>query len=121
MNKFKWAPPTFCLVIKSNTNDVNIVIDKIIQYETTTPDEKPWFNTMVGIGGRTFSLFDGLDQFQAREGNSTHISEYDWQEFVPRMEILARVDVKISQTFSGSPNLILMGAGWRIHDPFCFR
>jgi len=89
------------------SNDLDIVVDKIIQYETTSPDDKPWFNRMVGIGGRTFSLFDGQDQFQAREDNSSFISEFEWQEVVPRNELLARVDVKISQTFSGSPNIML--------------
>jgi len=35
------------------------MVNKIITYESTSPDEKPWFNKMIGVGGRTFDLMDG--------------------------------------------------------------
>jgi hypothetical protein len=34
-------------------------VNKIITYESTSPDEKPWFKKMIGVGGRTFDLIDG--------------------------------------------------------------
>ncbi len=42
-----------------NTREVEIVMNKIIDYESTSPDEKPWFKRMVGIGGKTFELYHG--------------------------------------------------------------
>ena len=42
-----------------NTFEVKIMVNKIITYESTSPDEKPWFNKMIGVGGRTFDLMDG--------------------------------------------------------------
>lgn len=67
-----------------NTNyEVKIMVEKIITYESTGPEEKPWFNTIVGVGGdgfddrpplgddfyegetRTQMAFDYLDGFTA--------------------------------------------------------
>jgi hypothetical protein len=43
-----------------NNFEVKIIVDKIINYESTSPDEKSWFNKMVGIGGKTFRLVEGV-------------------------------------------------------------
>ena len=43
-----------------NKIEVNIIKNKIITYESTSPAEKPWVRTMVGIGGKTFEMY--LDQ-----------------------------------------------------------
>ncbi|RLF59842.1 MAG: hypothetical protein DRN27_01365 [Thermoplasmata archaeon] len=40
-------------------DEVKIVVNKIINYESSSPSEKPWFRTMVGIGGRTFRNENG--------------------------------------------------------------
>jgi hypothetical protein len=38
-----------------NSNyEVKIMVDKIITYESTGPEDKPWFNTIVGVGGDGF-------------------------------------------------------------------
>jgi len=42
-----------------NKIEVKIMVDKIIKYESTSPEEKPWFKKMMGIGGKTFGLIDG--------------------------------------------------------------
>ena len=42
-----------------NKIEVNIVKKKIITYESSSPAEKPWMRTMVGIGGRTFEIYQG--------------------------------------------------------------
>jgi hypothetical protein len=42
-----------------DTKEVQLVVNKIITYESTSPDEKPWYSRMVGIGGRTFAIEDG--------------------------------------------------------------
>ena len=42
-----------------NTKEVQIVVDKIITYESTSPDEKSWYSRMVGIAGRTFAIEEG--------------------------------------------------------------
>lgn len=41
------------------TKDVELVVNKIIKYESTGPDQKPWFTKMIGIGGKTFELYEG--------------------------------------------------------------
>lgn len=43
-----------------NKFEVKIMVDKIITYESTSPDEKPWFKKMIGVGGRTFDLYEGI-------------------------------------------------------------
>jgi hypothetical protein len=42
-----------------DTKEVQVVVDKIIAYESASPDEKPWYSRMVGIAGRTFAIEDG--------------------------------------------------------------
>ena len=39
--------------------EVRLMVRKIINYEKTSPDSKPWFKTMVGIAGKTFELYEG--------------------------------------------------------------
>jgi len=42
-----------------NKFEVRLMVKKIINYEKTSPDAKPWFKTMVGIAGKTFELYQG--------------------------------------------------------------
>ena len=42
-----------------NIGEVDTIVDKIIRYESTSPDEKPWLNKMIGIGGKTFEYYEG--------------------------------------------------------------
>ncbi len=35
------------------------MVTKIITYENTSPEEKPWYNTFIGIAGKTFSYYQG--------------------------------------------------------------
>lgn len=42
-----------------NTNEVGILVDKIINYESTAPEAKPWFKRMLGIAGKTFEIYNG--------------------------------------------------------------
>jgi hypothetical protein len=88
-----------------NTYDLQTVVNKIINYESTTPNSKSWFNRMVGVGGRTFSLFSGEDQRQHYNENFTNISNYDWQEFVTRNMKLSRVEIKIKKWSEEQSNL----------------
>ncbi|UCF12874.1 MAG: hypothetical protein JSW06_01120, partial [Thermoplasmatales archaeon] len=39
--------------------EVNIMVKKIINYESTSPDSKSWFKTMIGVAGRTFAMYNG--------------------------------------------------------------
>jgi hypothetical protein len=43
----------------ANNREVKVVVGKILTYESTGPDEKPWFNNFVGVGGKTFGYFEG--------------------------------------------------------------
>lgn len=43
----------------ANTRELKRMVQRIIDYERTGPAEKPWYNTFVGVGGRTFSYFQG--------------------------------------------------------------
>jgi hypothetical protein len=42
-----------------NTQKVTILVNKIITYESTSPEEKPWFKKMITIAGRTFGFTEG--------------------------------------------------------------
>jgi hypothetical protein len=42
-----------------NKIELKIVVNKIINYESTSPEEKPWFRKMIGIGGKTFNIYEG--------------------------------------------------------------
>ena len=42
-----------------NKLEVKIMVDKIINYEATPPQEKPWFKRMIGVAGRTFDWYEG--------------------------------------------------------------
>ncbi|DAC71894.1 MAG TPA: hypothetical protein DSN98_08005 [Thermoplasmata archaeon] len=39
--------------------EVKTVVKKIIAYESSGPDAKPWYNTFVGIGGKTYAYYQG--------------------------------------------------------------
>jgi hypothetical protein len=41
-------------------SEVNVVVEKILTYESTGPAEKPWYKTFVGIGGKTYAYYNGL-------------------------------------------------------------
>lgn len=44
----------------SNTRQVSRMVDRIIEYESSGPEEKtPWFNNFVGIGAKTFDWYEG--------------------------------------------------------------
>jgi len=43
----------------TNKWEVNHMVRKIIAYESTGPDDKPWYKTFVGIGGKTFYYWLG--------------------------------------------------------------
>jgi hypothetical protein len=45
-----------------NEREVNTMVDKIINYESTSPEEKPWFKKIIAIGGDTFG--DGTDIYE---------------------------------------------------------
>jgi len=42
-----------------NRLEVAIVVRKIIQYEKTSPESKPWMDTMVGIAGLSHDFYQG--------------------------------------------------------------
>lgn len=42
-----------------NKNQLKIVVNKIIQYETSTPTSDTWYTRMIGISGRSFELYNG--------------------------------------------------------------
>ncbi len=39
--------------------EVSTMVQKIITYENTRPEEKPWYKNFVGIGGKTFGYYQG--------------------------------------------------------------
>ncbi|HUT00267.1 MAG TPA: C25 family cysteine peptidase [Candidatus Thermoplasmatota archaeon] len=43
----------------TNKREVANVVKKIITYESTGPDEKPWYKSFIGIGGKTFDYYEG--------------------------------------------------------------
>ncbi|DAC73274.1 MAG TPA: hypothetical protein DSN98_01035 [Thermoplasmata archaeon] len=43
----------------TNEREVKVVVKKIITYESTGPEAKPWYKNFVGVGGKTFAFFEG--------------------------------------------------------------
>jgi len=43
----------------TNEREVKVVVKKIITYESTGPEAKPWYKNFVGVGGKTFDYFEG--------------------------------------------------------------
>jgi hypothetical protein len=43
----------------ANTIELHHMVKKIITYENTGPADKPWYNTFIGVGGRTFGYYEG--------------------------------------------------------------
>ena len=39
--------------------EVSNMVQKIITYESTSPEEKPWYTNFIGIGGKTFGYYEG--------------------------------------------------------------
>ncbi len=42
-----------------NTFELNTVVDKIIRYESSSPQEKPWYTKMIAVSGKNFALWQG--------------------------------------------------------------
>ena len=103
-----------------NNYDLKIVINKIITYESTSPESKPWLNKMIGVGGRTFSMYSGEDQKQNYAENYTNISNYEWQEFVTRNMLLARVEVRIKK-WSETPQNIKLSIEKPLGNELAFK
>lgn len=43
----------------SNNWEVKHMVKKIITYESTGPDQKPWYKTFIGVAGKTFYMWAG--------------------------------------------------------------
>jgi Peptidase family C25/Propeptide_C25 len=43
----------------TNAVEVNIIVKKIITYESSGPDEKPWYKNFIGIAGKSFYNWSG--------------------------------------------------------------
>jgi hypothetical protein len=43
----------------ADTNELDRVIQRIINYESNGPEAKPWYNNFVGVGGKTFNYWKG--------------------------------------------------------------
>ena len=43
----------------TTVREVNVVVNKILTYESTGPAAKPWYKNFVGVGGKTFDYYGG--------------------------------------------------------------
>jgi hypothetical protein len=59
-DKFDMYPEVYVARLPCTTvNEVNVVVKKILTYESTGPAAKPWYKTFVGVGGKTFAYYAG--------------------------------------------------------------
>jgi hypothetical protein len=57
---FDMTPEVYVSRLPCTTvSEINVVANKILTYESTSPAEKPWYNTFVGIGGKTYAYYAG--------------------------------------------------------------
>jgi len=43
----------------TTVNEVKVVVNKTLTYESTGPAAKPWYNTFIGCGGKTYAYYAG--------------------------------------------------------------
>jgi hypothetical protein len=43
----------------ANTWELKRIVSKIVTYESSGPEDKPWFSNFVGVGGKTFDIYEG--------------------------------------------------------------
>jgi hypothetical protein len=43
----------------ANAFEASLMVRKIISYESSGPNAKPWYNTFIGVGGKTFDYYMG--------------------------------------------------------------
>ncbi|MCX6663803.1 MAG: C25 family cysteine peptidase [Euryarchaeota archaeon] len=59
-DKFDMYPEVYVSRLPCTTvSEVNVVVNKILTYESTGPAAKPWYKTFIGIGGKTFANYSG--------------------------------------------------------------
>jgi len=59
-DKFDMNPEVYVSRLPVTTAfEVDLMVRKIIQYESTGPDAKQWFKNFVGVGGKTFDYYMG--------------------------------------------------------------
>ena len=59
-DRFDMIPEVYVSRLACTTvNEVKVVVNKILTYESTGPDAKPWYKNFVGIGGKTFDIYQG--------------------------------------------------------------
>ncbi len=59
-DKFDMYPEVYVSRLPvANKIELSHIVKKILTYESTGPAEKPWYNTFVGVGGRTFAYYQG--------------------------------------------------------------
>jgi hypothetical protein len=59
-DKFDMYPEVYVSRLPvANTKELNRVVKKIITYESTGPASKPWYKNFVGVGGKTFDIYEG--------------------------------------------------------------
>jgi len=59
-DKFDMYPEVYVSRLPvTNKLEVNHIVKKIITYESTGPDAKPWYKNFIGIAGKTFYMWHG--------------------------------------------------------------
>jgi len=59
-DKFDMYPEVYVSRLPCSTvSEVNVVVNKILTYESTGPAAKSWYKTFIGIGGKTFANYSG--------------------------------------------------------------
>ncbi|MBN1280169.1 MAG: hypothetical protein JXA00_00820 [Candidatus Thermoplasmatota archaeon] len=59
-DKFDLYPEVYVSRLAVTMNwEVTHVVNKIIEYESSGPDDKPWYKTYIGIAGKTFYMWAG--------------------------------------------------------------
>ena len=43
----------------TTTRELALIVNKIITYEQSSPEEKPWYHTLIGVAGKGFMDFQG--------------------------------------------------------------
>jgi len=76
----------------ANKIEVSHMVKKIIKYESSGPDAKPWYKNFIGVGGKTFEYFAGKP-----DGEYLCDLAYNYTK-------LAIPDLKLTKVYSSNRN-----------------
>jgi hypothetical protein len=101
----------------TTVSEVNVVVNKILTYESTGPAAKPWYKTFIGIGGKTYAYYAGKP-----DGEYTCDLAYNYtKNAIPDLQLVKVYSTNrdiggLTPTAKGITKAINQGAGYVLFE-----